>query len=272
MPGSSASSPRRRRGMTPHSIICSGSGPISIIPWTSQTPPELERRDLPVSGKCPGPSQNQNQPAAVRGEIDAAVHSPRKPAPFAAHSLLPFAAHASPPPFAAHATPPPFTAHSLPPFVAQASPPPSVALPHTPPFVAKEGPPAVSIASPPAVSMASPPVVPMASPPAVPVASLPVAAPFRPVPAPRQHPKVSALPSCLEQTDRCQCLYVLGQKRNIKITQIKSNNSCTFIFPACCNVSSFIKMLRILPYVTLFLYCLLTVYIFILFRSSKLAE
>ncbi len=83
-------------------------------------------------------------------------------------------ARTSPPLFAAPASPPPFAPH--------ASPPPSAALPlpHTPPFAAKAGLPAVSMASPPAVSMASPP--------AVPVASLPVAAPFRPVPAPRQRP------------------------------------------------------------------------------------
>ncbi len=63
---------------------------------------ELERRDLPVSGKCPGPSQNQPairgslkpavrgqrkpavcgevKPAAIRGSFTPAVRSPRKPA------------------------------------------------------------------------------------------------------------------------------------------------------------------------------------------------
>ncbi len=38
MPGNSAGSPRGRRWTTRPGIICSGSGPITIAPWTSQTP------------------------------------------------------------------------------------------------------------------------------------------------------------------------------------------------------------------------------------------
>ncbi len=89
---------------------------------------------------------------------------------------------------------PPSAAPSSPPFTGKSSPP-SVALPSPPPSAALSRPPAVPVVSPPAVSMASPP--------AVHVASLPVAAPSKPEPAPRQQPpepaprqrpQVSALP------------------------------------------------------------------------------
>ncbi len=59
------------------SVLARGQFPSPRGPprhhWT-----KLERRDLPVSGKCPGSSQNQ--PAAVRGQRKSAARGQRKPA------------------------------------------------------------------------------------------------------------------------------------------------------------------------------------------------
>ncbi len=91
-PRSSASLPRRRLGMTPPLTNCSGSGPTTTVPWTSQTPPDW------VGGKVSfgvwGVSGPEPEPARHRSQLPQARcrRGPRKPA---------VAVHASPPPSAA---------------------------------------------------------------------------------------------------------------------------------------------------------------------------
>ncbi len=92
-PGNSAGSPQGRRWRTRLSIICSGSGPITSTPWTSQTPqdwvgergssgvwevsgPEPEPACHPV--RQPNPSQACQPPltqACRRPRLSQARHS-----------------------------------------------------------------------------------------------------------------------------------------------------------------------------------------------------
>ncbi len=73
-PGNSAGSPRRRASMTPPSSRCPSSRGPPRNHWT-----KMEGRDPPVSGECPGPSQNL--PAVVRGSPEsAAVRGISRPA------------------------------------------------------------------------------------------------------------------------------------------------------------------------------------------------
>ncbi len=140
--------------MTPPSIICSGSGPITIAPWTSQTPQDWVGEKgssgvWGVSGPEPEPARHpvrQHNPSqACQPPLTLACRRSwgnwrRRPWPTQARRLL--GSNAA-------------VRGNLKP-------------------------------------TAIPPAVRMASTPPVHVASLPVAAPSKPEPAPRQHPPVPA--------------------------------------------------------------------------------
>ncbi len=214
MPRSSSGAPRGQHWTMRPSIICPGSGLITITLWTSQTPQNWDGEKVSsgvweVSG--PEPEQARHPWLFPPCRQKACRRPPAIPSPpFVWKSSPPLAATASLQPFAAHARTTPSTANASPPPMTNTSPPPSAANTSLPP---------VANSSLLAAADSSPVPAPRK------LHAVPTPPEHPPVPASRKNYVVTALP----ERPQVSAEHLFPAQRNTeRETNVIINNICTF--------------------------------------------